>query len=183
MQTSSAAAPVLPAPTFVDYFLMLLGGGLSCLLAELSGLHADVAGSGFQRAVHGVLPELLFLPMGIALFWPIFFSLQSLRGRQHGMTMGEWLWGVAWLANLFFATWFLWNGVATMPAFLDFKEQITMGYLLFLFLMAVVAALLLLLGFVQRGPIPWTHRFCLVLLIWPIVPLLIMWFGNIKFAF
>jgi hypothetical protein len=45
-------------------------------------------------------------------------------------------------------------------------------YLIFVPSMAGLALLLSLVSLVRRGAVPWTHTFGLVLLLWPIAPLL-----------
>ncbi len=47
-----------------------------------------------------------------------------------------------------------------------------MWYLIFVPSLAGLAALLGLFGMLRRGATPWTHTFALVLLLWPIAPLL-----------
>lgn len=188
MQSATPAAtpqpPVLPGPSFLDYFLIFCGAGLSVLLAQLSGLHVDHENArGLLLHLHSVLPQMLFLPMGIVLFWPIFFGVQKVLGRNTGMTLGEWLWGVAWLANVFFAIWFFWYGFGGMPsAVQNIKQQVIISYLLFSLAMAVIAPVLLIVGLVRRAPLPWTHRFCLAMLTWPIAPLVIVYLGQVKFT-
>lgn len=145
----------------------------------------DDAGTaqGMSRAFRAVLPQLLFLPMGVVLFWPVFFAVQRMFGRELGMTLGEWLWGVAWLGHLFFAIWFFWRGLGSMPtALLNLEQTIVIGYLLFLLSLGVIALLLAMSDVVRRTPLPWTHRFCLALLSWPLLPLAAMWLGKISFT-
>jgi len=174
----------MPGPSYFDYFLLITGIAISLLLGNMSGLQIDAANTvGLAKAYRVTLPQLLFLPMGAVLFWPIFFGIQRLMGRELGMTLGEWLWGLAWLGNLFFASWFLWHGLGSMPvALADLHTKIAAGYVLFLFAMSVIAILLFLVDLVRSSPLPWTHRFCLALLGWPILPLAAIYFGKLSFV-
>src|SRR5262245_46826097 len=109
--------PPLPRPNWFDFLLILLGCALSLLLTDLSSFRAqprestptwlaeplqrapkdatpDVLLAGSQRTVLGLLPYLLFLPLGILLLWPLFYFKQRLGGRTQGPTAGEWLWGL-----------------------------------------------------------------------------------------
>src|SRR5262245_7141523 len=126
---SPAGAPIIPSrPRLFDYFLILLGCGISMLLAELSGLRAGTAiesPARFQTALLHIFPHLLFLPLGILLWWPVFFATQKIFGRKQALTVAEWLFGLAWLVALFLTVWILWKGLGTAPGFLgtaDFQK-------------------------------------------------------------
>src|SRR5260370_26495484 len=114
-----AGAPPVPSrPRFLDYFLILLGSGLSLLLAELSGVRAVPAAEPpvrFLAALVRIVPHLLFLPLGILLCWPMFYTTHKILGRTQALTVGEWLWGLAWLVALFLSIWILWQGLGTAP--------------------------------------------------------------------
>jgi hypothetical protein len=171
-------------PRFLDYFLILLGSGFSLVLAEMSGLRATEETPGrFLGALMRVFPHLLFLPLGILLCWPMFYTTQKILGRQQTLTIAEWLWGLAWLADLFLTVWILWKGLGTAPGFLGtagFQQGVFVGYIIFAVSLAVIALIVLVIDIFGRWPQPWTHAFGLALMIWPVVPLLVLLLGNIK---
>jgi hypothetical protein len=180
-----AGAPVVPSrPRFLDYFLILVGSGFSLVLAELSGLRASSETPGrFLGALSHVFPQLLFFPLGILLFWPVFYTTQKIFGRKQALTVAEWLWGLAWLADLFLTAWILWKGLGTTPGFLGtpgFQNGVMLGYLIVALSLAAIAFIVLIINLFGRWPQPWTHSFSLALMIWPVVPLLLLWLGNIK---
>src|SRR5436190_16938731 len=91
-------------PRFPDYFLILIGVGLSIHLGEMSGLKARLAQttmSALLNALERSFPTLLFSSLGVVLLWPIFYTNQKMLGRKQELTWGEWLWGLAWLGALF----------------------------------------------------------------------------------
>jgi hypothetical protein len=184
---AAASAPVIPSrPCFLDYFLILVGSGLSLWLAELSGLHAGTTSEIPDRFLAPLLrlfPHLLFLSLGILLWWPVFFTTQKIFGRQQALTVGEWLWGLAWLGALFLTAWIVWKGLGTAPGFLgtpDFQKGVIVGYIIFTLSMAVIAFLVLVINLFGRWPQPWTHHFSLALMIWPVLPLSMLWLLGIK---
>jgi hypothetical protein len=186
-QRNAASAPALDAisrPRFLDYFLILLGSGLSMLLAEMSGLRAGSESPGrFLASLLHIFPHLLFLPLGILLWWPVFFTTQKIFGRKQALTVAEWLWGLSWLVALFLTAWMLWKGLGTAPGFLgthDFQKGVVEGYIIFAVSMAVISLIVLVIGLFGRWPQPWTHYFSLALMIWPVVPLLVLWLANVK---
>jgi hypothetical protein len=152
----------------------------------MSGLRAETASGNPSRMMQyfmRIIPHMLVLPLGIFLFWPTFYATQRLFGRQQGMTVGEWLWGLAWLVTLFLAGWIAWKALGTLPEFLagrGFQKGVVVGYLIFVLSMAVIAAIVLLVDLIARWPQPWTHQFGIVLMIWPLIPLAAAWLGNIK---
>jgi hypothetical protein len=156
------------------------------LLGEMSGLRAEPASVNPPRItqfVVRIIPHLLLLPLGIILFWPVFFATQKLFGRQQGMTVGEWLWGLAWLATLLLSGWIAWKTLGTLPEFLSgrgFHKGVVVGYSIFVLATAVIAAIVVLVDLAARWQQPWTHQLSLVLMIWPVVPLAAVWLGNIK---
>lgn len=184
---SPPGTPIVPSrPRFLDFFLILLGSGLSLLLAELSGLRAGTASESpgrFLAAILHIFPHLLFLPLGILLWWPVFFFTQKVFGRKQPLTVAEWLFGLSWLVALFLTTWMLWKGLGTAPGFLgthDFQKGVVVGYIIFAVSLAVISLIVLVIGLFARGPQPWTHLFSLALMIWPVVPLLVLWLAGIK---
>lgn len=189
--TASAPQPALryveaaSAPCLLDYLFLFLGVGISALLAKMAGLQMLLPTDptpGLQ-AVRDVLPTLLFLPVGVILFWPIFYTTQWLRGRRDGLSVGEWLMGLAWLGALAFTAWCIGKGTETLPGFFtedDFKKYAVLGYILFMLSMGTLALVIWLIGLVGRWQQPWTHTLSLALLLWPALPLLVVWLGNLK---
>src|SRR5262245_56178621 len=102
-----------PRARLLDYLLILAGCALSLVLAELSGLRAVKEGAGRTGLVPLLLrlyPQFLMLPVGILLLWPVYYCVQALLGRKQPLTVGEWLWVIAWLGALLLATCILWRG-------------------------------------------------------------------------
>ena len=173
-------------PRLLDYLCLLLGVGASLWLADMTGLRTrwpeQTPGPALE-ALLNVLPALLFLPLGVILCWPIFSATQWLTGRRQGLTAGEWLLGFAWLGALAFAGWCIGKGTGILPDFLtddEFKKYAILGYILFMLSMGTLALAIWLIGLVARWPQPWTHTLSLALMIWPALPLLVIWLGKIK---
>lgn len=163
-----------------DYLLILLGVTLSLYLVALSRLTASLGSSRglFLDAFGAILPFLLFLPLGIILMWPLFFTLGKLSGRTQKMALGEWLWGFAWLVSLVMALWIFWMASGSAPESLTtdgFRETLITGYALYLLAMSAVAFLVWLVSLFTSALHPWTHTFALALLFWPVIPLLLLW--------
>jgi hypothetical protein len=184
------ALPVVPPrPTGLDYLFILCGCALSRFLTELSGLRAIVGenlSTGLGPPLIATLPFLLLLPVGIVLLWPLFHATQRLLGRPPGLTVGEWLWGVAWLLAVALTSWIVWNYAGSPPEILgsdSFKRSLVVGYALSVLSLGAVALMLTLVDLVGRWTQPWTHRFGLVLLIWPALPLAALWALDIQIAF
>ncbi|HYV34617.1 MAG TPA: hypothetical protein VE988_02870 [Gemmataceae bacterium] len=162
-------------PTWFDFLFILAGVSISLLLAQWSAFtprDTDATPAWVKDHVLPFLPTLLFLPVGILLFWPLFFLTQWLRGRTDAMSSGEWLWGVAWLAVLPWTCWVVWQRWDTLPETLQpehSKRWIFLGYAVGVLALGSLAAILTLLGVFGRWRQPWTHSFCLVLLIWPAI--------------
>ena len=188
--TASQTAPPQPepatCPALFDFLLLLLGAGVSTALAGVTGLRMvlpeNASGPAWQN-LRDVLPTALFLPVGVILCWPIFYTTQWLRGRRPGLTAGEWLLGLAWLAALAFTGWSAGKGAGILPGFFaedDFKKYAVLGYILFMLSMGALAVAIWLIGLVGRWQQPWTHTLSLALMIWPAAPLLVVWLANIK---
>ena len=172
------AAPAASRPGFVDYLLILSGTALSLVLVECSALRADSASGG--AAMSRLHPYLLFLPVGVILLWPLFYATQQLSGRNQALTAGEWVWGLAWLGMLVLAAWMVWRGLGSAADADKLKKGVLVGYAIFVVSMAVIAVVILFIDLVGRWPQPWTHPFCLTLMIWPVFPLAASWIWNIK---
>jgi Na+/proline symporter len=173
-------------PTWIDYFLVLAGVGLSLFLTELVGLRTyrtDLSPGWMTAELARILPHLLLLPVGIMLWWPLFFMLGRLRGRPKELTRAEWLWGLVWLADLFLVGLITWSQFQAVPEFMDRHElHQNVGSIMRLLVLALAAIAVLLAGVsaMKREPVPWTHHFGLALLLWPMLPLLVLWLGRVE---
>jgi len=130
-----------------------------------------------------LLPTLLLLPVGILLFWPLFFLTQAVRGRTERISSGELLWGLAWLAVLPLTAWLAWQHWGTPPEWLapaTIKHTVFEGYTIGALALAALALLITLVGLVGRWRQPWTHTFCLALLFWPVLPIAALFLWDIK---
>src|SRR5262249_10523895 len=108
---------------------------------------------------------------------------QKITGRKQELTLGEWLWGLAWLGSLFMTVWILWKGLGSLPSFMSepgFMNAVMIGYIVFVLSMGVLAAALFLAGIFSRTPRPWSHTFGLALLTWPLAPMALWWLLGIK---
>ena len=150
------------------------------LLGEWSGLKtitlsptADVVLQSFVR-IH---PYLFFMPVGLLVFWPLFYLTQRITGRSQPLSMGEWLWGIAWMADLVVIGWLAWQAFGSPP---DVKRAMITGYIIFIATAAALALLIALVDLVGRWPQPWTHHFCVVLMIWSVLPVGLMWLLKLK---
>ena len=171
----TAAAPSRPILT--DYVFLLVGCSLSLYLLSFSPLRVKAAhanGPALLNEFIAFLPAAMRLPEGIVLMGPIFYATQLVRRRARSLTSLEWLWflnglGVAVLVGVS-----AWDRSGTMPEFLGSYATmpLKLWYLIFVPSMAVLAAVLGVLGMARRDAIPWTHTFGLVLLVWPVAPLL-----------
>lgn len=187
-RAAPVAAPFVSRPRFLDYFLMFCGVGLSLWLAELSGFQAQPTASTppeIPLTALKLLPLLLFLPLGVVLFWPVFYTTQRIFGRPLSLTAGEWLWGVSWLITVALTTWIVWQGMGTPPEALQpaaAKGYAFVGYAVASMSLAAIAVLLFLVDLIGRWTQPWTHQLSLVLALWPVLPLiaLLVWKIELK---
>lgn len=180
--------PLQPSrPRVLDHFLILFGAALSVFLARACGLRivpsGEQASGPLGQAFQASLPAWLFLPVGITLFWPLFYLIQRSLGRPGGLAPAEWLWGLSWLISLFLAIWMVWSGSGTAPSWLggdSARNNILLVYILIVLSLAVVALVLFIMGFLGAKQRPWTHGFALILQFWPVVPLAIIWLGKYR---
>jgi hypothetical protein len=183
---AQAQGGVPSRPRLLDYALILAGCSLSLLLADLSGWRAVAAGDAstpLLQAFLKIVPHMLFLPVGVLLFWPLFYATQKVLGRQQTLSAGEWLWGLAWLADLALTAWIAWQALGAPPEFLvapGFRRGVLIGYVISVLALAVICVILALVGLVFRWQQPWTHSFGLMLMIWPVSPLAALWMQNVK---
>jgi hypothetical protein len=188
--------PPFPRPKWHDFILILLGFSLSLLLADMSGLQAapgenTPAWWGTEPAARLLLhrlPSLLFLPVGVLLFWPLFYLNQRMAGRHQPITVGEWLGWVVWLAALALAglivtAWFVWQRGESVSAFFEpetFKYRLFVGYAVGILSLAAVALLIGVVDLFARWPRSWTHTCVLALVMWPALPLLALLVWKIQ---
>jgi hypothetical protein len=179
-------AGAVPRVRFLDYLLLLCGCGLSLWLAELMEVRLESRASDpspFRQVFHQILPKLLFLPLGLQLFWPFFFAEQRFLGRKQSLTMGEWLLGLAWLGTLALVGWIIWQATGNIPEMLvtrSFRHNLVFGYMLTVLSLGAIALVLWILDLMWRRAQPWTHTLGLALMVWPNVPLACMWVGGMK---
>jgi len=183
---NGATGSAVSRPTWLDFFLILVGCAASLVLTDWSGFHAHETRQTpelARRLLLGHLPALLFLPLGILLFWPVFYATQRLGGRQPHLTAGEWLWGVAWLGALALTVWIAWQHWGAPPEILrpsTFKVHVFVGYAVGVLALAGVAVLIGIVNLIGRWSQPWTHTFSLVLVVWPVLPLAALWAWKIE---
>jgi hypothetical protein len=185
MSGADTASSVPSRPTTFDFLVVVCGFALSQFLFEIKSLKVIAAPNAPAIAANylvPILPQLVRLPEGVILLWPIFLTAQRLLGRKQGITTGEWLWIIAWLATVLLTALAAWQTTASVPEFV--REQMprifVLGYLILLPSMSALALVLLVLGAIGRWQQPWTHYFALVLLLWPALPAgAILAFGKI----
>jgi hypothetical protein len=180
-RASLTVAPV-SRPSGLDYFLIFVGCSISLFLQQISypTLNSKAETPPWVRDyVLRLLPMLTSLPLGIILLWPLFYSIQRLRGRPQALSAGEWLWGVAWLGAVILTAWVTWLHWGSPPEFLtDLKyPPQSIWTIIIVPTLAIIAVVIGLVGLVARWQQTWTHTFGLVLLIWPAIPLIgsILW--------
>jgi hypothetical protein len=184
---SSKAEVRAVAPSWIDYMLILLGVGLSLLFTQWLGLantrRTDTPAWVTEEVIR-ILPTLVLLPSGIILWWPAFFLTGRVRGRPADLTWAEWLWGLVWLADLALVGGIAWYRFQGLPGFLsrsDLEDTVYPMIRLIMLAAAGVALLLALATAVRGSPVPWTHHFGLALLLWPALPLLLIWLGHLGY--
>jgi hypothetical protein len=192
MSQKTAAAPTAPAPpaaptrpyapprpTIFDYLFILFGFSLSLYLVRIDPLPAKAADwvqNPYRESFVPLLPDLMRLPEGAILMWPVFLLLQRLRWRKKGLTSVEWLWILSWLGVAFLAGLAVWNASQGIPDNLKAPDAVRLAaprlwYLIFVPTMAALGVLLWFFSLFAREPAPWTHSFGLALLLWPLLPL------------
>jgi len=176
-QKPSFSLPPTPTrPYLLDYCLLLCGFALSLYLMDLHPWPVEAADFVPGRALHVAvefLPRLTRLPEGVILLFPFFFLPQFVLGRRQEIASGEWLWILAWCGTVALACVMVVRVVVGLPDWLDPYAQAVrwIWHLGFGTALALVALLLLLFGLIRRRPMPWTHGLGLVLVLWPILPL------------
>jgi hypothetical protein len=175
MSTAAPAEPPLSRPGLIDYFVLLLGCALSVALFPLGVLqvHPPDSATPTTQAVVQLLLNLLRLPEGIILMWPVLHMLQRAWGRKQALAVGEWLWVAAWLGTaglLAYAACYH-SGVLAPLLHTSVRWPFLMWYLVVLPALAVIALCIAAFEFFRTAPGPWTHPLGLVLVIWPVLPL------------
>ncbi len=174
----SPLPPPWTRPGLADFFLLFAGFGLSLYLLRLHPLHAEANASltpSAARQVVAFLPDLMRLPEGVVLLWPLFLGLQRVSGRPRtqALTSGEWLWVLDWAGTAFLAAVAGLRVLGWVPAGVEAYSGLPQRfwYLVLVPSMAALAVLLVLFGFLNRRQAPWTHTLGLVLVLWPAPPL------------
>jgi hypothetical protein len=175
-------------PYWWDYLFMLLGCGISLVLAHFITLRvtrSDLTPDWLPNALIAELPRLLLLPVGIYLWWPVFFLLARFRGRSPQLSVAEWLWGFVWIFDLALVAILVWLRAGELPSHVtDFIDRQTIRENLEVIVrwlalgLAGSAVLIALLVRTSGAPKSWTHHFAVALMLWPLVPVgLIVWCG------
>jgi hypothetical protein len=159
-------------PSFFDYLFLLGGVGLSLYLMNLAPIRAEPDGPRDKHltALVQFLPSLMRIPEGVILLWPLFFATQW-PGRSRGLTLGEWLWLLAWAAMTLITSLTVWEALSGLPGWL--APHATKPRLLWYALFAPALgglALVFLMVSLFRSPAPWTQNFGLALLTWTAGP-------------
>jgi len=175
MSRADKAPPVPSRPTLFDFLLIVAGFALSLVLAQAEGLKVTPASHAPSlAAVHlvPILPQLVRLPEGVILLWPVFLMTQRALGHRQGLTSGEWLWVIAWLVAAVLTGLAAWQTWGSVPEFVRayLAWAFVLGYVIVVPSIAAVALVLIVLGLVGRWQQPWTHTFGLVLVLWPALP-------------
>jgi hypothetical protein len=174
--------PLLSRPSFLDYLFLLGGVGLSLYLMQLAPIRAeaDPAVSDPRLAsVIAFLPELMRIPEGVVLLWPLFFATQW-PGRSRGLTLGEWLWLFAWVGFALLTALTALHHLGGMPDFMlpHAAKPRLLWYMIAMPAMGGLALVFLVVSMFKPAP-PWTHNLGLALVLWPAVPALaILAFGR-----
>ncbi len=179
---SPSVPPVPTRPYLFDYFFLLCGFALSLYLMELHRVivePADYITNPILRAWFAFLPHLLRLPEGVILLFPLFFLPQFALGRRQEISSGEWLWILTWFGTVVLTGLTLVRASITLPEWLapyvNYLQTVRwIWHLSFGVALAVLAVLLGLWGLIRRSPLPWTHGLGLVLVVWPIAPLVLI---------
>jgi hypothetical protein len=174
MSRADKASTAPTRPTLLDFLVIVAGFALSLFLFQAESLKVTVTPAAPAAAARIVplLPQLVRLPDGVILLWPIFFVTQRILGRKQGLTSGEWLWVFAWLGTALLTGLGAWQMWGTVPEFLHafLPWVFLIAYVIVVPSMAAIALVLIVLGWIGRWQQPWTHTFGLVLVIWPALP-------------
>ena len=174
-----APAPSPSRPNLVDYFLLLLGFALSVYLTRVGPLPIqakDFVSDPRLRQVVPYLSDLMRLPEGVLLLWPIFLLLQRMLGRKQGLTSIEWLWVLSWVGVAVLGSLSAWkNSIGFSDWLLPYLALAPrLWYVILVPSMAAMAVVLWLMSLFSRQAAPWTHAFGLALLTWPVAPLVVV---------
>jgi hypothetical protein len=190
-------------PTTLDLFLIMAGCVLSYYLLAITYSPTEntsipplplVRHFGHMRIEPGgaaklpifkslvlSLPDVIRLPEGILLFFPLFYLTQTFMGRPLGFTTCEWMWVLAWLGTA---------GVTAIGVILQFADlseflhkastwPIVLWYMVFVPAIGLITVGCWFYSLAQRKVFPWTHNFAVVLLAWPLPWLVaLMIFGK-----
>src|SRR5262245_35563500 len=119
MSRTTSPAPV-SRPCFFDYLSLPAGVGLSLYWMQLAPIRAEPESASIDPRLASLiafLPALMRLPEGVILLWPLFFATQW-PGRSQGLTLGEWLWLLAWVGAAMLAGLTTWEHLGGLPELL-----------------------------------------------------------------
>jgi hypothetical protein len=176
-QKASLSPPPTPTrPYLLDYVFLLSGCGLSLYLMDLHPWTVeaeDYVTPYALRSAIAFLPRLTRLADGVILLFPLFFLPQFVLGRRQEIASGEWLWILAWFGTVALVGVAVVRHLIGLPEWLDPYAQALrwIWYLGFGTAMTFIALILVLYGLFRRAPMPWTHGLGLVLVVWPMLPL------------
>jgi hypothetical protein len=183
----------LPRPKWFDCVILLIGFAASLLLTRMSGFHVTVgeetsswwSTNRLGAVILDQLPNMLFLPVGVLLFWPVFYLSQWIAGRKQGVTVAEWLWLGVWVAAVALATWIIWQFLApdSLPEFLQpvkFAPHLFLGYVIGMLALGALALVIGIVDIFGRWNRPWSHPLVLALLMWPVGPVLLLLLSKMK---
>lgn len=186
LATVSQAPPLFTTPTWLDFVLILLGVVLSLYLtnlAEVRVFRSTATPSWLGEGLAQAIPAVLLLPIGIYLWWPIFYSTARFRGRSENLTLVEYLWGTAWLIDLVVIGLIVgkhWEINLVVIDQTTIRSYASWGLLIIATGLAILGTLGGMAGLVQRTPRPWTHHLGIALMLWPVLPLLLIWIGRLR---
>jgi hypothetical protein len=172
MSSRTHSTTTVSRPSFFDNLFLLAGFGLSLYLMQLAPIRAEPDGwrDRHVAAVIAFLPSLMRLPEGVILLWPVFFATQW-PGRSRGLTLGEWLWLLAWVGVALITALTAWEALSGLPPSLQphAAKPRLLWYALFAPAMAALALVFLIVS-LFRPSAPWTQNLGLALLLWPAGP-------------
>lgn len=167
-------------PILIDFFFLTAGFALSLILFQIPLLRVDPSGGEalpeWLRTLLPRLPEMIRLPEGVLLLWPVFYITQWCMGRTQGLTTTEWLWIFAWVAVIALNAFSAWNAWGTVPDSVKLYARWPplLWYVVVVPSMAITALIVSLFGLVARSAAPWTHSLAVALIVWPLVPLAVL---------
>ncbi len=173
-------------PTWFDYFFVFAGCGISLVLVRILNFRAistQATPDWMMEPLIKVLPEMMFLPVGIIVWWPLFFVAARIRGRSGELSWVEWFWGLLWLLNFFLVgslLWVCWKGIPEVLEPYEIPKQIEEWLPIVLWAIGGAAVFFGVITAFSKKPSSWTHHFGLVLISWPAVVMALVWLGKLE---